>query len=174
MDSMEFSVEELVSFVEELPPEETLQAYEKGGTDFSAHSEQLEGKPKQKIRSTKTKSGRTTNVDRCRKYRDKRRKEEAQVYTENFELKQQRTELQRQIAELEVEVQTLRGQGVVNLSKENELLRREIEVGSPSAKLVYCQYMNINMYDSLERRLMIGMYYLSRNTAGILNALLLL
>lgn len=68
------------------------------------------------------------NAERCRKHREKKREEEKKLYLENNSLKRERSEMLKQISDLEFEVQALRGQGAVDLSKENELLRAEIKV----------------------------------------------
>ena len=50
------------------------------------------------------------------------------MYEENLNLKRERADLLDKITELEYSVQALRGQGVLDLSKENELLKQEIKV----------------------------------------------
>lgn len=150
MEAMDFSVEELVSLAEQLPSADSLDVFTESvdlppGSEATLNKVDTKAQVNANAGKKKEKSGkagsRTTNVDRCRRYREKRRKEEAQVYTENFDLKRERTELQRQIAQLELEVQALRGQGVVDLTKENELLRREIEVSLEVSRCCCYEYM---------------------------------
>lgn len=50
------------------------------------------------------------------------------MFQENLQLKRERSEFLDTISDLEYTVQTLRGQGVLDLTKENELLRQEIKV----------------------------------------------
>ena len=71
---------------------------------------------------------RQSNMDRCRKYRERRKKQEESVYAENAALKRERVEFQQQITQLEMEVQQLRSEGRIDVEKENELLRSEISV----------------------------------------------
>lgn len=83
---------------------------------------------KRQVSEEESSAKRQTNVERCRKYRERRRKEEANVYRENLALKRERLDFQNTITKLEMEVQELRGQGVIDVSKENELLRSEVAV----------------------------------------------
>ena len=71
---------------------------------------------------------RAKDRERCKLFRQRRREREQQVYRENVQLKRERVEFLNQISELEYDVQALRGQGVLDLSKENELLKLEIKV----------------------------------------------
>lgn len=70
------------------------------------------------------------NAARCRRHRQKKKELEEQTYKDNLKLKREREEYLKKITELEFEVETLRGQGVMDLAKENELLKAEIKVGS--------------------------------------------
>ena len=73
---------------------------------------------------------RANNRERCKKFRRRRREKEEAVYRENLKLKRERAEFLDTIAELEYDIQALKGQGVLDLSKENELLKLEIKVWS--------------------------------------------
>ena len=68
-----------------------------------------------------------SNAERCRKHRERKRLAEKKVYEDNKNLKRERAELLHSIAQLEYEAQALRGQGYVNISLENELLKKEIK-----------------------------------------------
>lgn len=81
----------------------------------------------------KTKGSPSLNAERLRRHRQKKKKERENMYKENQVLKQQREEHLKMIADLEMEVEALRTQGVVDLSKENELLKAEIKVCLRSA-----------------------------------------
>ena len=131
----EYSLEELTALAEKLPSEEDVLEHVRSvgssekdnepGMSMKRAVEQefsSQGKEKEKKKET--------NARNCRKYREKRRLEEQKVYKDNLALKRERIEFQEKIAKLETEVQALRGQGVVDLSKENELLRIEVEVRS--------------------------------------------
>lgn len=50
------------------------------------------------------------------------------MYVENLQLKRERVDFLDQISELEYTIQALKGQGVLDLRKENELLKLEIKV----------------------------------------------
>lgn len=58
----------------------------------------------------------------------KRKEREKEIQLENRSLKEERAQFLKTISDLEHEVQVCRGQGVVDLKAENELLRTEIEV----------------------------------------------
>ena len=77
--------------------------------------------------TSKSKSQKS-NAERLRKHRQKKKLERVEMYEENKVLKGERQEYLRKIADLELEVESLRGQGVMDLSRENELLRAEIKV----------------------------------------------
>lgn len=81
-----------------------------------------EGEPQRRQRG-KPKS----NAERCRKHRERKKLAEQKVYEDNKNLKRERAELLHTIAQLEFEAQALRGQGYVNISLENELLKNEIK-----------------------------------------------
>lgn len=70
------------------------------------------------------------NAERCRQQREKRKQQKTAEMKDNLRLKRERNEFLDQIAELELEVQALRGQNAVNLSKENELLKFELKVSA--------------------------------------------
>ena len=76
--------------------------------------------------STKVKKGRT-NAERCKRHRQKLKFLKEQVYVDNQELKKERVELLKTISDLELEVESLRCRGLVDLSKENKLLREAID-----------------------------------------------
>lgn len=69
-----------------------------------------------------------SNAERLRRHRLKKKQQRQEMYDENKALKSERGEHLKRIADLELEVESLRGQGVMDLSKENELLRAEIKV----------------------------------------------
>ena len=77
----------------------------------------------------KGKKERSSNAERCRRHRERKREKEQQVFQENAALKRERKEMLEQITQLEFQEQTLRGQGYMDLSAENDLLRQEIKVG---------------------------------------------
>lgn len=126
MDEEALTFEDLARFAEDLPldhdAEDLNEAHviDSVSARPSTQSTKLDAKEIKKQES---------NARNCRKYREKRRMEEQKVYKDNLALKRERLEFQEQIAALETEVQALRGQGVVDLTKENELLHKEIEVG---------------------------------------------
>ena len=68
------------------------------------------------------------NAARCRRHRQKKKELEEQTYKDNLRLKREREQYLKKIADLEFEVETLRGQGVMDLAKENELLKAAIKV----------------------------------------------
>ena len=70
------------------------------------------------------------NAERCRQQREKRKQEKTLELKDNLRLKRERNEFLESIAELELEVQALRGQNAVDLAKENELLKFELEVST--------------------------------------------
>ena len=79
-------------------------------------------------KSTSKKNERMSNAERCRKHRERKRAEKTKIFVENANLKRERKEMLEQITELEYQAQALRGQGYMDLTVENELLRQEIKV----------------------------------------------
>lgn len=70
----------------------------------------------------------SANAVRLRRHRLKKKQERERMQEENLALKRGRKEYLKQIADLEFEVETLRVRGVLDLSKENDLLKVEIKV----------------------------------------------
>lgn len=68
------------------------------------------------------------NAERCRKLRQRKKEDLRKEQQANVNLKRDRRELLRKIAELELEVQGLRGSNAVNLAKENQLLAVQVKV----------------------------------------------
>ena len=87
------------------------------------------GNPQEETRSNQG-SGKPrkdrTNAARCKRHREKQKFLKEQVYVDNKELKKERVALLKKISDLELEVDSLRCKGLINLSKENELLRDAI------------------------------------------------
>eukprot|EP00516_Mucochytrium_quahogii_P007971 CAMPEP_0203745390 /NCGR_PEP_ID=MMETSP0098-20131031/1143_1 /ASSEMBLY_ACC=CAM_ASM_000208 /TAXON_ID=96639 /ORGANISM=" , Strain NY0313808BC1" /LENGTH=549 /DNA_ID=CAMNT_0050633157 /DNA_START=430 /DNA_END=2079 /DNA_ORIENTATION=+ len=67
------------------------------------------------------------NAEACRKFREKRKREVETIRAKNEALSIDREIYLARIARLQTEVQMLRGEGTIDLQKENELLRSEIE-----------------------------------------------
>ena len=68
------------------------------------------------------------NRIRCARYRAKRRASELEIFRENAALKRERAELVDTVVKLEYTLNVLQGQASLDLSAENALLRREIQV----------------------------------------------
>ena len=68
------------------------------------------------------------NAERCRRLRQRRKETLEKERQANIELKRDRHSLLTKIAELEMEVQGLRGRNAVNLAKENQLLAVQVKV----------------------------------------------
>lgn len=83
------------------------------------------GASKPGAQTTKPKKDRT-NAARCKRHRLKQKFLKEQVYVDNQELKKERVELLKTISDLELEVDSLRCRGLVDLGKENKLLREAI------------------------------------------------
>ena len=106
------------------------------GVNLSGVTPEIVGCPsgkeeKQGVRAVASKGKnkvRQSNAERCKKHRERKRMEEQKVHLENIALKRERMELMEQITELEFQAQALRGQGCMDLSVENELLKQEIKV----------------------------------------------
>ena len=96
--------------------------------DETESEEDGKGKPKKK-------KERLSNAERCRKHRERKRAEEKKVFLENISLKRERMEMLEQITELEFQAQALRGQGYMDLTVENQLLRQEIKVRAHQSRI---------------------------------------
>jgi len=75
----------------------------------------------------KVKSGSSKNAEYLRRYREKRKREMSELRQLNEELEMKREMYLARIAELQAEVDALRGTGEADLKKENELLRIEVK-----------------------------------------------
>lgn len=67
------------------------------------------------------------NRERCRQARLRKKERFKQEQDENISLKRDRSTLLKEIANLEMEVQGLRGANAVDLKKENDLLEKEVK-----------------------------------------------
>lgn len=88
--------------------------------------QKVTGEPKK--RRGRPKGNAKSNAKRCTEYRNRKKQEEEKVYSENASLKREREELMRTIADLENMAQAMQGEDYIDLSLENELLRKEIKV----------------------------------------------
>lgn len=117
-------VQSLESFLDELLPAETAQD---AGEMLSALAV-LDGGGKMKPLTHKRgrPSQKTTNSERCRRYRLKRQKEEEKLVYDNLNLKRERRALKKQFDTLQREVNELIRLGDKSLHMENERLRKEL------------------------------------------------
>lgn len=129
MEESLLDFDELAKLAEDLPFEQELAlGLEQEASKGLQHGSNALAVPLDSRFKVKKTRKQASNAQNCRRYREKRRMEEEMVYKDNLALKRERVEFQEKIAALETEVQALRGQGVVDLSKENELLKIEVEV----------------------------------------------
>ena len=116
------------SFLEEIAQD--LDLDRESPVALDEEKEKYQGVKKVASHNEEAKAGQkpTLNAARLRKHRQKKKKERDQMYKDNKVLKREREEFLKKIADLQMEVEALRTQGCVDLSKENELLKAEIKV----------------------------------------------
>ena len=96
-------------------------------------------------KAAKEKPAESANAVRLRRHRLKKKKEKQEMERENAALKRDRTEYLKQIADLEFEVETLRVRGVLDLTKENALIKAEIKVRCNKMQGVKMSRCNANL-----------------------------
>lgn len=120
-------VQALENFLEELLPADTIQDAETMLDTLAV----LDGGKMAPMMKKRPREGRkTTNSERCRRYRLKRQKEEEKLVYDNINLKRERRVLKRQLESLQLEVEELVRLGDINLHSENEILRKELLVSN--------------------------------------------
>lgn len=126
------SVDEQVEVWSNTPSKLSGNSETKETNTTSAFEKPETCKEKRKVGLGRPKGNAKSNAERCTEYRNRKRREEEQVYSDNLSLKRERKELLCTIADLENMVQAMQGEGYIDLTLENELLRKEIKVSSVS------------------------------------------
>ena len=122
-------VHSLENFLEELLPADGVDAVEVQTAESMLDAlAVLDGGGKMGAMKRGRREKKTTNSERCRRYRLKRQKEEEKLVYDNLNLKRERRTLKEQLETLQREVDQLVRLGDVNLHSQNELLRKELLV----------------------------------------------
>lgn len=104
----------------------TNKAGSEEGAELEVELGEEGGNSNGKARARPRKRAPRKNPEACRQYRERQKQDVQRLRERNDELSESRDEFLSRIAELQAEVQVLRGENSVDLEMENQLLRAEV------------------------------------------------